>query len=107
MNIKDLVTAAGMNAYRKGQIKRQSYSKSLKDYYNHMKSELKEVKKAEKPWSGVNVTMTAYNPDSFESEIADLIIRTASYCHLMGIDLDKAIIEKLAYNETRKEGKEY
>jgi NTP pyrophosphatase (non-canonical NTP hydrolase) len=46
-------------------------------------------------------------PVGFPSEMADAVIRIAELCEYLGIDLEKAIEEKMAYNETRpyKHGK--
>lgn len=40
-------------------------------------------------------------PEGVPSELADVVIRIADMCGLYGIDLEKAIIEKAAYNRTR------
>lgn len=49
----------------------------------------------------------ALKPIGFPSELADVVIRTCSLAGVLGIDLGKAIAEKMAYNETRpyKHGK--
>lgn len=47
---------------------------------------------------------TYYNdkkPEGIPTELADVIIRIMDYCGHEGIDLEKAITEKMAYNETR------
>lgn len=36
-----------------------------------------------------------------ESELADIVIRVADLCGKLGIDLDRAVREKMDYNETR------
>lgn len=40
-------------------------------------------------------------PEGVPSELADVVIRIADMCGFYGIDLHKAIEEKLAYNATR------
>lgn len=40
-------------------------------------------------------------PEGVPSELADVIIRVAHLAYVHGIDLDKAIDEKMAYNKTR------
>lgn len=47
--------------------------------------------------------------ENFEEELADVCIRIFDLCGLMGIDLEKAIIDKMGYNTTRprKHGKLY
>lgn len=39
--------------------------------------------------------------DSFEDELADAVIRIADLCGKMGIDLERHIELKMAYNKTR------
>ncbi len=47
--------------------------------------------------------------DSFEDELADIIIRTAELAMSMGIDLQAHVEAKMAYNAGRpyKHGKDY
>ncbi|SRR5260221_11798842 len=40
-------------------------------------------------------------PEGVCSELADVVIRIADMCGLYGIDLEKAIVEKLNYNKSR------
>lgn len=40
-------------------------------------------------------------PEGFPVELGDVVIRIADFCALHGIDLDKAIEIKMAYNKTR------
>jgi NTP pyrophosphatase (non-canonical NTP hydrolase) len=48
-------------------------------------------------------------PEGVAVELADAVIRIADLCGHLGIDLEKTIIEKMAYNETRpfKHGKKF
>lgn len=48
-------------------------------------------------------------PEGVAVELADAVIRIADLCGYLGIDLEKAIAEKMAYNETRpyKHGKQF
>lgn len=48
-------------------------------------------------------------PEGVAVELADAVIRIADLCGFMGIDLEAAIVEKMAYNETRpyKHGKKF
>lgn len=45
-------------------------------------------------WEGVK-------PDGFAIELADAVIRIADLCGHLGIDLGRAITEKVGYNATR------
>lgn len=40
-------------------------------------------------------------PEGVPSELADVVIRVADMCGTYGIDLESAILDKLAYNKTR------
>lgn len=40
-------------------------------------------------------------PLGFPSELADIVIRVADLAGALGIDLEKAVVEKMAYNEKR------
>lgn len=48
-------------------------------------------------------------PEGVAVELADAVIRIADLCGHLGIDLEKVIVEKMAYNETRpyKHGKQF
>ena len=48
-------------------------------------------------------------PEGFASELADIMIRVADLAGILEIDLEGAIKEKMAYNQTRpyKHGKAY
>lgn len=50
-----------------------------------------------------------YKPEGYVTELADAVIRIADLCGFMGIDLENAIAEKMAYNATRpyKHGKKF
>jgi len=40
-------------------------------------------------------------PEGFVIELADVVIRIADLCGEFNLDLENAIVEKMAYNETR------
>jgi NTP pyrophosphatase (non-canonical NTP hydrolase) len=56
-----------------------------------------------------NITFAVAIKDSFEDELADAVIRILDYCGGTGIDIQRHIAEKLAYNATRERlhGKNY
>lgn len=39
--------------------------------------------------------------ENFVEELADILIRTFDLCGLRGIDLETAVLNKMAYNKTR------
>lgn len=54
-------------------------------------------------------TACCIKPEGYAIELADAVIRIADLCGYMGIDLEAAIQEKMAYNATRpyKHGKNF
>jgi len=40
-------------------------------------------------------------PEGVASELADTVIRICDLAGMLGLDLGKAIVEKMVYNETR------
>lgn len=46
-------------------------------------------------------TACCIKPEGYAIELADAVIRIADLCGYMGIDLEAAIKEKMAYNATR------
>lgn len=40
-------------------------------------------------------------PDGIPAELADVVIRIFNACHFWGVDLEKAVREKLDYNDSR------
>lgn len=49
----------------------------------------------------VKGSTTNGKPEGLPSEMADVVIRLADLAHSLGIDLDRAVAEKMAYNATR------
>ena len=41
-------------------------------------------------------------PEGFPSELADILIRVGDLAGILGIDLEAAVVEKMAYNRTRE-----
>lgn len=45
--------------------------------------------------------LTVRKPEGIPTEMADIIIRVLDFCANAGIDIDKAVEEKMIFNETR------
>ena len=43
-----------------------------------------------------------YIKNTFEDELADVIIRTLSICGYLGIDIERNVLAKMRYNKTRE-----
>lgn len=113
MGINDLVKAAHANAVNKGWWDREpsfgevialihsEASEALEDHRNGRGTneiwyENKELK------TRLNDPITPNcKPCGIPSELADIVIRVFDACGHYGIDLEQAIIEKMAYNATR------
>lgn len=56
---------------------------------------------------GDPATGSMLKPNGIPSEMADIIIRVLDFCGANDIDIEKAVAEKMAYNESRpyKHGK--
>lgn len=118
MQINDLVKAAHDNAVSKGwwdedrsfgeiiALIHSEASEALEDYRNGKKpSQVWYERKDEDGsiWSTADpgTTFKDWKPCGIPSELADIVIRVFDACGRYGIDLERAITEKMAYNATR------
>ncbi len=72
-----------------------------------MHSELSEALEEMRSPDGRRLNATYYNsnkptkPEGVPAELADVVIRILGFCERNEIDLGSAILEKMAYNDTR------
>ena len=65
-----------------------------------IKDEIEELCEAAEAWEDIGVDLS--EPDAaFAEELADVIIMCMSVAGKLGIDIDAAVREKMAYNKTR------
>lgn len=115
-NINTLVQQAHENAVSKGwwaenrsfgeiiSLMHSELSEALEDYRNGKQpTEVwYERKQANGPTYCIPRARYATDrPCGIPSELADVVIRIFDYCGRAGIDLEKAITEKMTYNSTR------
>ncbi len=50
-----------------------------------------------------------YQQDRFATELADIVIRVADLCGMLGVDLEQVVRKKMDYNKTRpfRHGKKF
>lgn len=120
MRIKDLVILATKQAKDKGFHEDESVTFGDRIALTHTElSEAMEEYRAARSvvqlWEDPNTGSIGTRPSGgakpigVPSELADVVIRVADICGFYGIDLEKAISEKLEYNATRahKHGKAF
>lgn len=101
MNISDLVNASYSNAKAKG-----FHAMDMSSPVEKMMLMVSEISEAMEEWRSGHKLEEIYisdlgTPEGVPIELADVVIRVADFCGRYGIDLEKAIETKMAYNATR------
>lgn len=119
MNINDLIDHAHTHALKKGfwdeTITHSTGSCATLEAFIGQKialthSELSEALEEIRAGNWTETHKPGEKPEGFPSELADTVIRIADLCGYLEIDLESAIIEKLAYNSRsrgHKHGKKF
>lgn len=120
MDIADMQRAAHDNAIEKGFYEGDLADRNVGELLMLITTEVAEAMEAYRkhgtaPWSTYETTGYVgeatiedfeaagipAKPEGVASELADVVIRVGDMCGYLGIDLDAAIAEKLAFNATR------
>ena len=94
--------------------KERNFGESIALMHSELSEALEHDRKPEPGTRSGEIFYAASNsgpkPDGTVVELADCVIRIADWCAARGWDLERALLEKLAYNDSRPYkhgGKEY
>lgn len=110
-SIRDLQLGVHANAVQKGfydgvQVTPAEIATRLMLIVSEAAEALEDVRNARmttqcKPISLGHGEVAPGKPEGFPTELADIVIRTLDMAEWLGIDLEKEILQKHAYNQTR------
>lgn len=101
MNLKDLVEKAHAMSRSKGWYDGAEAVRNVPEMLALIHSEVSEALEDYRTGAMLADVTVQGKPIGFPSEIADVVIRIGDLCGYLGIDLEAAVVDKMAYNALR------
>jgi NTP pyrophosphatase (non-canonical NTP hydrolase) len=101
MTLNELVEKAHATAREKGWYDHNLGIRNVPEALALVHSEISEALEAWRDADMGSRVREDGKPEGFASELADAVIRIADLCCYLGIDLEGAVTEKMAYNSGR------
>lgn len=101
VTLKELVESAHMNSVMKGWYDGEDAKRNIPEMLALIHSEVSEALEDYRTGTMLEDVTVHGKPIGFPSELADVVIRIGDLCGYLGIDLEAAVTDKMAYNATR------